>query len=539
MNRASISATLTAKVIAMTMPKLSPVLAGAAALLALVFFCAPPARAALTGIARVSNCIQDDFARVCEDKDLVTVELSAGNPVSVDVAYLSSVTPGTLEETVTFNLTKSRPQYLYPLRYLHSVAAAPAEALIKVANSRPGVSACRDGAADVAPTCGWQLDAAGEKIPDSQGFCSNRDLLQLKSGPAGLWRGEAELGGASTLADSFAIAHCLRPGPLTYAGFEIGPPAPPNLAVTINVIKGTTVLNTFTLSPEAPIYLQNSGIHQARVALLGDRGATISPPELAGQILYIPVAPADDPRVQDPRHNMLLVPRELVSLDGGECDKVGAGYAAFRRQAAAAATSRAGACLANQLADLLAADEARLAAGKQARYLVSGRREFAGTVVADNTLRLLYNDPQESVSTVRLEFDAAQIGQTINESAAYIDTASVAPFAALSGDGTLAATIVNIGNHPASYLVTVSNCTPGIIPPPPRAVTIAPGPATTLNLELATAKDLSGAASCDVALLAPTGYQYDQVKVNFTLTGVVDLDPRELQAANSRITVGP
>jgi hypothetical protein len=46
---------------------------------------------------------------------------------------------------------------------------------------------------------------------------------------------------------------------------------------------------------------------------------------------------------------MLLVRREEVSLDGSELNKVGAGFGAFRRQAAAAAVSRAGDGLHNQL----------------------------------------------------------------------------------------------------------------------------------------------------------------------------------------------
>ena len=66
----------------------------------------------------------------------------------------------------------------------------------------------------------------------------------------------------------------------------------------------------------------------------------------------------------------MLLPRDAVSFDGAECDKVGTSFAAFRYQGGACRRSP-GTCLTNQLKDLHVADQQRVRAGRAPLYLVS------------------------------------------------------------------------------------------------------------------------------------------------------------------------
>lgn len=516
---------------------------GLAALLLLLHLASPlGAGAELLATAPYQECVNTS----CIERLEARVGVSYGLRQIFDTAY-GIAEP--YEAPVRFEVSKSEPGWVYPLRYLHSVDYAPREELIKVVNRRPGISDCVDGAAAVAPTCGWQLDSAGEKIPASQGFCSNRDLLQLKSCAPGQepWRGETELGGQSTLADSFAIAHCLRESGVRYRGYAIDLPRR-DYAVSVRVFTpapvpetdpptGEVTLSAFTLTPATPIYRDTTLAHP----LLATLEPEFQPPpaeDLSGLILYLPEALVGGRPDWD---RALLVPRALVSLDGGDCDRVGVSYAAFRAQGAAAATSVAGACLANQLKQLDDSDQARLAADPAAetRFLLRGMKRFKGELAALDSLALRLKSPQQSFSPLTLRLDPAVLAAETVEAAAYIDTASGDPFPSQSGAGRLQIKVVNIGVNRADYLVTVTNCTPAINPLPPQARTIAPGQRAPFEFPLTVNQNLATSHFCDVELLAPSGRKYDQVKVTFDTTAWSDRAAPALHLVNRDTTTAP
>lgn len=70
-----------------------------------------------------------------------------------------------------------------------------------------------------------------------------------------------------------------------------------------------------------------------KVELVGELALTQQPASLANKILLEPVSPADSAIVRD--HNedyQMLVEREMLSMDGSECNKIGTSYAAFNNQ---------------------------------------------------------------------------------------------------------------------------------------------------------------------------------------------------------------
>jgi hypothetical protein len=218
--------------------------------------------------------------------------------------------------------------------------------------------------------------------------------------------------------------------------------------------------------------------------------------------------------------NMLLVPRNMVTIDGSECNKVGTSFAAFRKQGAVAPLTVAGDCLGNQLFQLHQEDLYALAGNPDAetRFLTSGMKMFKGTATLDMTsLQLIVGSPELNYSTVALELDNAQIGSIANEANAWIKQATCAPFSSMSKHGTMKVTIQNFGSVESDYIVRLHDCIPGIIEPiPPQALTIQPQDSFTLTFDIMTSVNMEGSHYCMVTLQSPqTARIYDEVKVFF------------------------
>ena len=508
-----------------------------------------PAAATSVTQASVSDCVNADDQIVCENKMMISLEVSYGAGVTLQTQYIHTVTRAggevtTLEDPLLTRVVKSEPAWSYPLRYLHTVDYAPREELIKAANGRPGIAACLDGSDAPLPTCGRQLDGNGNPIADSQGFCSNRDLLSLKNcAPVdGWWRGEKELGVQSALASSFSIAHCLRESGVSYRGYEIDPPRRDyRIDVAVyDVVNNMQLRSQFSLTPDAPIFLDRTGDYPVRAELIGEAAPSEAPPELSGFILYVPTAPADDPQVVAWKDNMLLVPRSLVSRDGGACDRVGSGHAAFRRQGAAAGTTRAGACLANQLQQLRESDLDRLAANPAAEteYLLRGKKLFKEGLAAMTGLALRVATPELAYSTIGIEINNATVGLATNDAVGWIKETSANPYPSLSREGGMSVTVENVGTTTTNYLVTVTNCSPAIETVSPRSLTVTAGASETLNFPLRSSSDMAGSHYCYLYLTNPiTARVYDSAQVFFNTTAVSDKAPREWLLKNGNTTV--
>lgn len=82
---------------------------------------------------------------------------------------------------LSISLTKTPAYLTYPLTYVQSFNAKPAELIIRTGLGFPSL-ACADGAAAPAPTCGWATDpVSGAPVPASQGFCCACSLDQAGS----------------------------------------------------------------------------------------------------------------------------------------------------------------------------------------------------------------------------------------------------------------------------------------------------------------------------------------------------------------------
>jgi len=118
------------------------------------------------------------------------------------------------------SLIKSRITLQYPLTYARSFNARPREVVLTADGGGRAynwlTNPCVDDPA-VNGACGWVLDANGNRVLYSQGFCCRCDAADVLTGATSV-RGGTQCGLLSSNAQS---AHCMRMGPLWYAAYNI------------------------------------------------------------------------------------------------------------------------------------------------------------------------------------------------------------------------------------------------------------------------------------------------------------------------------
>jgi len=481
--------------------------------------------------------------RICDDSGTsFTVPVTYGNIVMIDATSPTDfVRGGTLEKTMRVEITKSVPTLIYPLRYLHTVAYAPYEEIRRVENTYPGVQECIDSAVE-NPSCGWTTQG-GVRIPDSQGFCSSRELsfLETYRPDSSWWRGEEILGSRSTLSNSFSTGHCLRQGEIWFHGYEIGE-YKKTYGVDLKFTKGASEL-TAALTPENPVFASDTDTTpwiNVKTELLGDFDPYAAAPDLSNYILYIPNSPETNTMVMNYQKNMLLVPREMVTRDGIECDKVGVSFRKFRKEAGVSDKSEAGDCLANQLFHFHNEDIQKLAVDPDAetKYLVHGMKIFKGSMEFINGMAkaLRHKIKDLNYSLVNLTFLSApyvQLAILESESKGIIKSAQITTFTSMSREGTLSVIIANAGDYRTNYIVSVTDCSSNISKAiPAQARTLSPSEETTLTFDINTVQNMDVRSSCLVHLKSPRGKEYDSVQVFFDTLKHYSTYPRDLHLKN-------
>lgn len=202
-----------------------------------------------------------------------------------------------------------------------------------------------------------------------------------------------------------------------------------------------------------------------------------------------------------------------VTLDGTECNKVGASFSAFRNQPSQCGVPQ-GSCLNNQLRDFLLADRARVASGQAPLYLASlygagSIRDPLPRAPQPGSKRLAFPITQLRNTVVQLTLSADSIRFVVNVSPGFIAAArlvdfsgrNASSFTALSGNGRVLVAVTNNGTLSAGYTVAIVNCTPGVsVFQSQGEVTVAPGATAEQVLTCAVEDDLAGRRSCVVTL---------------------------------------
>jgi hypothetical protein len=217
---------------------------------------------------------------------------------------------------------------------------------------------------------------------------------------------------------------------------------------------------------------------------------------------------------------MLLVPREELSRDGSEPDKVGVSFYTFRRLSDDYAVSAAGDGLHNQLFQKQNEDLMKLIMNPDAQtdWLVHGMREFRDSMnfAPGMPMVLKHKIPYIDNSLVHLTLDATSIRTVKTESVGAIIDAWVQDFPSLSDDGTLNVEIGNFGDLKSDYIVTVTDASMNILSAfPAQARTLEPYESTYVEFDVYTNYNLDTTNELLVTLKSPTGRIYDQTYVIF------------------------
>lgn len=515
---------------------------------------ASPASAALIASSQLEQCVRsgpsaDELA--CEERKFVvalTVENGQNGTETVEATFGSAEDEAGLDHALEHPwrlvLRKSRVVLRYPITYVQSFNALPAEEVLL----EPPFG-CADGAEAAAPTCGWALDAGGGRITDSQGFCCDCSLLDaIGLSDEGTRAASLECSLFSTMSS----AHCLAFDELWYSAYEVGA-AETHFTIELGVTSYTQPdgadadaveerQEVLELGPHAPGARTADGRIIAR--LIGDFARPAAALGLEHKYLLIPSAPATHERVRAGSAAWMLVDRARVTLDGSECNKIGVSHAAFRHEASRC-ERRAGSCLGAQPSHLHAEDMAAAAEGRTGSYLVRNFGSFfhqqdgaaAGAGAAAATaggggdgeggarhyLAYAYSGLQASLLTLEMAADAVRF--VTNNAPGEIDHAQVDDFEALSGEGRLTVRFTNVGGVASDFTLEVA-CAEGadaaIAPVAAQRRTVAPYHAETVRFPIRTDSPDAAEHSCSVVLRDALQAVTDEIAISFATTEVVE-----------------
>ena len=280
--------------------------------------------------------------------------------------------------------------------------------------------------------------------------------------------------------------------------------------------------------------------------LVGDFAAFREPRNFEHKMLFIPAYPHTDERVVAPVPNeWMLVDNHRVSVDGRECNKIGVSYSAFAGQGSRCEQA-VQSCLHNQLDDLRAEEQARAENGHRGLYMLNsfgckggGGNDMlnsfgdffafgatapssAGESFGATRPYIAYRVSHVQASLVTLTLVADNISFTVNVADGHILRTELATFEANSRDGRLRVVVQNIGNVAASFHVSVTACTSGLLPLQARVVSLAPRQITQLVFDVVShVSEGRNHNVCNVTLLDALFAVVDSTTVVFNTSATV------------------
>ncbi|GLC48085.1 hypothetical protein PLESTB_000713300 [Pleodorina starrii] len=420
-------------------------------------------------------------------------------PCTCDAATDPSCTCRNLRApAIQLTLTKSFVAS-YPLKHLQDFNWKPIEVYKVVAPENP-CKYVQDGRNEPNPTCGWATSRSGERVQDSQGFCCKCDHA-LRLNPD-TWRERIRAG----VSCQRGGAHCLEYDELWYSAYEVGPP---ELQFNINVRLGipsaaktttttnprtspganaiTTRFETLDLSSSATRATSSSG---SVSATLTDNLTTTmqQPPDLSNRLLMLPGRPGLPVQMLNDtiakvrsfnRTYWMIIEKNMTSLDGRTCDKIGTSYSAFRNQDQAC-RSAMDTCLGNQLKDRFESDELLMKSNAVPRYMVTqfnggDKAELMKVKASDNVNFALPVATSALVMTLSVAADDVQLA--LDRSPGQVTGLRVCRFGNTSCGGFesgirgfIFINVINTGSVSAGYVLTVTNCSMKMQPIPTRTL---------------------------------------------------------------------
>ncbi|GET92560.1 hypothetical protein, conserved [Leishmania tarentolae] len=448
----------------------------------LLFCIARPTRASFVSSSLISYCSDSGDENIsCKKKMVVTVTVEGEQlPGEESLLFLSSATDmtvnnGTAVQFSPLRITTSRSavRYRYPLFYVQNYNAKPYEATVKGSL----LSQCNaDFDADTA-TCGLAYDAAGKAIPYSQGFCCDCSMCQT----LGLCQPDARANAACNIFDKYTTASCLRFAHRWYSGYRIGGYV---TWYTVNLTLSRNVSASDSASATEKVVMHLSPSNNGETAgegwdvmarIVGTYAPIDQPLDLTSRMLFAPAIPPNDERVQAGAAEWLLLPTNLVTLDGRECDKVGVSYEAFASQGNKC-NLRPGSCLSSQLEDYRTADLKQIADGNKGQYMATSFGEFNLENDAGTSPYISYFAASPAATMISITVNADELEYTVGLASGKIISADLNKPMLQAGteDGVMTVMVRNTAAVTGGLVVGTQNCSDGVFPMTAQKLSLTP-----------------------------------------------------------------
>lgn len=252
----------------------------------------------------------------------------------------------------------------------------------------------------------------------------------------------------------------------------------------------------------------NNGILQ--LSILGDYTPTNPPADLTSKFLLRPRVPTAESTQSS---NWLLVDRQMVTIDGSECNKIGVGYSAFQNQANKC-QQRAGSCTGNQISTLIAVDNQRKAQGQPPLYQLDRFGAFTAAQSSVGGFKLNSVLASDMATVVLLIVNSTDLVYTLNVGKGNITAVQILEFEGMTSIGQLNVSITSASAMTASFEVAL-NCTSDIRQVSSRSISLPAAGKTSVVFSIYTSTQLRANHSCFVRLLNVKGSIVDSRPVDF------------------------
>lgn len=407
-------------------------------------------RASILSSSSIEHCFASENSKDCETKLFISLTIENGQVKGTETAQFTygnftdtSRVVMSLESPLSLNVAKSQVKVMYRLKYLQSF---PSQVFEKVINSVWPF--CSEGLftgdeLEVDSTCGYAKDENDNPIPNSQGFCCSCPISTLLTGI----RTKTTRGDCGFFSTS-ETAHCLRFSNTTYAGYSIEGYSY-HYEITLDMKYKLASSSSYEEKSQVISVEKRTATNDFMTArIVGDYLPLTPPPELTNKILLLPSAQVEE----NISSNWLLVDRNMVTLDGSECNKIGTSYSAFQNQSNKCGVE-AGTCLSNQIDDILNQESNRQSAGVATRHLLKGFGDFTRINEEGDNIHLEMNYKEIFTTHVAIEIKADGLTFITQLGKASIESLEINDFEALKSTGKLKAEIKNKGQNNANFQV--------------------------------------------------------------------------------------
>lgn len=404
--------------------------------------------------SELSTCYKSSNTTDCKSKILISLTLENSQKKDAEELHFSidSLNVSNSKEVLTpdppikITFSKSNVNVLYKLSYLSHFNSKVFETVIDSTWPFCSEGLFKDEQLFKDSTCKFKKDKDNKIIPDSQGFCCSCPKITLLTGV----KSETTRGSCGMFSSS-ETAHCLNFSDNFFASFEIELyDYEYDIDMYLNGNKRITISSTSRVSN-----IENGKII---AKLIGDFLPEKSPPQLIGKILLLP--DKDSFYNQSNLYELgvgnawMVVPRDMFSLDGSACNKIGTSYKAFQYQSNKCSVIK-GSCLNNQIEDLLKEDEINLKSNKTAKYLLKSFGDFTESINKNGTIHLKMAYTDVFTTQVSLEIDASDFKFYTNLGNLKLNYYKINDFYSFNEDGKLEMEVENISNYSSNFEVSV------------------------------------------------------------------------------------